>query len=409
MVGNPAACDHRFVPKPRATTHPALRLNITRRRRSRMVAGVCAGIAATLGVEVGVIRLAAVLLALCGGLGLVLYAVLWVSLQESNRPVGRPRRGAAIDSVAIIAVTAGAGLMARASGYWVGDKIALPALAVAGAAALLGGRDESARLGRTRGWPVRVALGLSLLGVGAAVSAAVAGGGWTTVGKSAAGALAIVAGAAFLAWPWLGRLTADLKFEQRERIRSQERADMAAHLHDGVLQTLALIQRRADDPKDVRAMARRQERELREWLFEPGKQQIDSVGTLLRRELAAVEDDHQVRVEVVSSGDAPLDDAARALVAAGREAVANAARHAKVDKIDVYMQADADAVELFVRDRGVGFDTDAVDADRHGVAESIKGRVERAGGTATVRSAPGEGTEIELRVPRAKTNGSVAQ
>jgi signal transduction histidine kinase len=373
-----------------------------------MVAGVCAGVAATLGVEVGVIRLAAVLLTLCGGVGLVLYGVLWVSTKESELPVARPRRGAAIDSVAILAATAGAGLLARASGYWFGDKIALPALAVAGGAALLGGRDESRA--KTRGWPLRVALGLSLLGVGAAVSAAVAGGGWTTVGKSAAGALAIVAGAAFLAWPWLGRLTSDLKFEQRERIRSQERADFAAHLHDGVLQTLALIQRRADDPKEVRAMARRQERELREWLFEdPNKRQIDSVGTLLRRELAAVEDDHQVRVEVVSSGDAPLDDASRALVAAGREAVVNAARHAKVDKIDVYMQADDDAVELFVRDRGVGFDQGTVDTDRHGVADSIKGRVERAGGTATVRSAPGEGTEIELRVPRPKTNGSVAQ
>jgi signal transduction histidine kinase/phage shock protein PspC (stress-responsive transcriptional regulator) len=404
MVGMAAACDHRFVPK------SPLRLSITRRPRSRMVAGVCSGIAATLGVEAGVIRLAAVMLALCGGLGVVAYGALWVSLKESTKPIGPPRRGAAIDSLAILATTSGAGLMARASGYWVGDKVALPALAVAGAAALLGGRDESARGSRTWGWALRVALGLSLLGIGAAVSAAVAGGGLPNVGKSAAGALAIVAGVAFLAWPWLGRLTTDLKFEQRERIRSQERADFAAHLHDGVLQTLALIQRRAEDPKEVRAMARRQERELREWLFEdPSTKQIDSVGTLLRRELAAVEDDHQVRVEVVSSGDAPLDDAARALVAAGREAVVNAARHAKVDKIDVYMQADAEAVELFVRDRGVGFDAESVEADRHGVADSIKGRVERAGGTATVRTAPGEGTEIELRVPRAKTNGSVAQ
>ena len=155
-------------------------------------------------------------------------------------------------------------------------------------------------------------------------------------------------------------------------------------------------------------MARRQERELRAWLFEdPSAKQIDSVGTLLRRELATVEDDHQMRVEVVSSGDAPLTDASRALVAAGREAVVNAARHAKVDKIDVYMQADKQNVELFVRDRGVGFDPALIDADRHGVAESIRGRVERAGGSAVVRTAPGEGTEIELRVPRA-ANGSAA-
>jgi signal transduction histidine kinase/phage shock protein PspC (stress-responsive transcriptional regulator) len=404
MVENGAACDHHLVAK------APLRLTITRRPRSRLIAGVCAGVAASLGVEVGVIRLAAVLLSLCGGLGVVLYGVLWLSLRESPRPVGPPRRGAAIDSVAILAVAAGAGLLARSTGYWVGDRVALPALAVAGAAALFGGRDDSARDTRRRGWPLRVALGLTLLGVGAAVSVAVAGAEWATVGKSAVGALAIVAGVGFLMWPWLGRLTADLRFEQRERIRSQERADVATHLHDGVLQTLALIQRRAEDPREVRAMARRQERELREWLFEdPSKKQIDSVGTLLRRELAAVEDDHQVRIEVVSAGDAPLDDAARALVAAGREAVVNAARHAKVDKIDVYLQASAEDVELFVRDRGVGFDTEAVDADRHGVADSIRGRVERAGGTATVRSAPGEGTEIELRVPRAKTNGSVPQ
>jgi signal transduction histidine kinase len=283
-------------------------------------------------------------------------------------------------------------------------------LVVAAGAALLGGRDESSRSGRTRGWPLRVAAGASLVAIGGAVSAAVASGNWRNVGQSALGAFVLVAGVAFLAWPWVGRLTTDLKFEQRERIRSQERADVAAHLHDGVLQTLALIQRRADDPKEVRAMARRQERELREWLFEdPNKRQIDSVGTLLRRELAAVEDDHQIRVEVVSSGDAPLDDAARALVAAGREAVMNAARHAKVDKIDVYMQASPEFVELFVRDRGVGFDLEGVGADRHGVAESIRGRVERAGGTAEVHTAPGEGTEVELRVPRAKTNGSVPQ
>jgi signal transduction histidine kinase len=371
-----------------------------------MVAGVCAGLAARLGVEVGVIRLAAVLLTLCGGLGLVAYGVLWISLPESDLPIGRPRRGAAIDSAAILATCAGAGLLARTSGYWVGDKVALPALVLAAGAALLGGRDESVRGVRTRGWPLRIASGASLVAIGGAVSAAVATGGWRTVGQSALGALVLVAGVAFLAWPWLGRLSTDLKFERRERIRSQERADVAAHLHDGVLQTLALIQHKAEDPREVRAMARRQERELREWLFEdPSKKQIDSVGTLLRRELAAVEDDHQIRVEVVSSGDAPLDDASRALVAAGREAVVNAARHAKVDKIDVYMQADATSVELFVRDRGVGFDPAAVDADRHGVAESIRGRVERAGGAVEVRTALGEGTEIELRVPR-DTNGA---
>src|SRR5262249_22173488 len=155
----------------------------------------------------------------------------------------------AIDSLAILFTTAGVDLLARATGYWAGDKVAVPTLVIGGGIALLGGRGD-ARAARTRGWPLRVAAGVSLLGIGGAVSAAVAGGGVRTVGQSAAGALAIVAGVAFLMWPWLGRLTTDLKFEQRERIRSQERAEMAAHLHDGVLQTLAMIQRRADDPKD---------------------------------------------------------------------------------------------------------------------------------------------------------------
>jgi signal transduction histidine kinase len=399
MVSTHPACDDPYVPP------FSLRLRVTRRRRSRLVAGVCSGIAQASGVEVGVIRLGAVVLALCGGIGVVVYGVLWLSLEETDEPLAPPRRGAAIDSAAIIATVAGFGLVCRYLGYWAGDALALPALIIACSAALLGGRDETMRGLRSRGWPVRVALGGSLVAVGFAVSVGVAGG-WGNVGRSALGAAVLVAGGAFLAWPWLGRLSTDLAFERRERIRNQERADLAAHLHDGVLQTLALMQRRADDPREIRSMARRQERELRAWLFEPSAPSPEeSVAALLRRELAAVEDDHRVRVEVVSSGDAPVDDAARALVAAGREAVVNAARHARVETVDVFLEAESNAIELFVRDRGVGFDPDAVSQDRHGVAESIRGRVERAGGTAVVRSVPGEGTEVELRVPRVAQNG----
>lgn len=366
-----------------------------------MVAGVCSGVAASLGIEVGVVRLVAVVLSLCGGVGVVIYGVLWLAATETDEPMPPPRRGASIDSAAILSVAAGVALLARSNGYWPGDPVALPALVVAGGAALIGAREDAIRGLRSRGWPLRLALGVSLIAVGGAVSAAVAGG-WTNVGQSALGALVLVAGVSFLAWPWLRRLSTDLTFERTERIRSQERAEVAAHLHDGVLQTLALIQRRADDPREVRSMARRQERELREWLFiDPSSPTPDeSVAALLKREMAAVEDDHRVRVEVVAVGDAALDEAARALVAAGREAAVNAAIHAQVETIDVFFEAEADALELFVRDRGVGFDPDAVSADRHGVAESIRGRIERAGGTAEVRSAPGEGTEIELRLPR---------
>ncbi|MEY2469569.1 MAG: hypothetical protein QOF21_2267, partial [Actinomycetota bacterium] len=347
MVGAGRSCDDPFV--------PFLPFPITRRRRSRLVAGVCSGLAATIGVEVGVVRLVAVVLSLCGGIGIVVYGVLWLSAQETDEPMPPPRRGAAIDSAAILATAAGFGLLCRQIGYWAGDAVALPALIVAAGAALVGGRDDAVRGLRSRGWPLRMALGASLVAVGGTVSAGTAGG-WSNVGRSAVGAVVLVAGIAFLAWPWLGRLSTDLAFERRERIRNQERADLAAHLHDGVLQTLALIQRRADDPREVRSMARRQERELRSWLFEPtASSPEESVAALLRRELAAVEDDHRVRVEVVSSGDAPVDDAARALVAAGREAVVNAARHARVESIDVFLEADPDTVELFVRDRGIGF------------------------------------------------------
>jgi signal transduction histidine kinase len=216
----------------------------------------------------------------------------------------------------------------------------------------------------------------------------------------------------------MARLARSLADERRQRIRSEERAEVAAHLHDGVLQTLALIQKRAGDDKAVRSLARRQERELRTWLYgargaggvapdangdagAPGAGGAASIAALLRRELDDVEDSYGVRLDAVLVGDAPLDDAGRALVAAGREAALNAARHAGVDTVDVYLEVEPDRLSLFVRDRGRGFDPTAVPPDRRGVADSISARVRRHGGTAEVRSAPGEGTEVELSVPRA--------
>src|SRR5437763_10025358 len=185
---------------------------------------------------------------------------------------------------------------------------------------------------------------------------------------------------------------------------------MAAHLHDGVLQTLGLIQKRAGDDKAVRSLARRQERELRSWLYgvrgpgaaapEPNGNSA-TVATLLRRELDDVEDHYGVRLDAVLVGDAPIDEAGRALVAAGREAALNAARHAGVDTVDVYLEVEPERLSLFVRDRGRGFDPAAVPSDRRGLADSIVARVRRHGGPAEVRPAPGEGAEVELSVPRA--------
>ncbi|MCW2608584.1 MAG: putative two-component system sensor kinase, partial [Frankiales bacterium] len=210
-----------------------------------------------------------------------------------------------------------------------------------------------------------------------------------------------VVGLVVLSGPWWLRLTTDLRSERRERIRSQERAEVAAHVHDSVLQTLALIRKAADDPREVARLARTQERELRSWLYAPASTSMDFAAAL---EAAAseVEEQHGIAVEVVVVGDAPPDDALRALVAAAREALVNAALHAGVGSVSLYAEVGPERVEVFVRDRGAGFDLAAVPPDRHGVRGSIVERMARHGGHAVVRSAPGEGTEVRLSLSRAE-------
>ena len=213
------------------------------------------------------------------------------------------------------------------------------------------------------------------------------------------GALAVVV------LPFWRRLSRRATAERSERIRSDERAEVAAHLHDSVLQTLALIQRRSDDPREVSRLARGQERELRLWLSGRSERPDDETMAALRAAAAAVELEHGVEVDVVTTGERALDDRAVALVAAAREAIANAARHAGTDAagmpqpVQVFAEVTGDRLEVFVRDRGRGFDPDAVPADRRGVRESIVGRLRRAGGRATIHSAPGQGTEVELSLP----------
>jgi len=200
--------------------------------------------------------------------------------------------------------------------------------------------------------------------------------------------------------PMIVRLARSLSAEREERIRSQERAEMGAHLHDSVLQTLALVQKRADDPRAVAALARTQERELRAWLAgrEGGH---DRLAAALEAVAGEVERAHGVDVEVVVVGDRELDERSEALVAAAREAMVNAAKFGEGSPVDVYAEAADGELSVFVRDRGPGFEVAAVPADRRGVRESIVGRMTRHGGRASIHSGHGAGTEVELTLPEA--------
>jgi signal transduction histidine kinase len=361
----------------------------------------------------------------------LLYAVAWVFVPPAGdeavgTPDGAPPGGLLIggrpadlvDAIGVFAIVGGAVLLLGQFTAWLPGTVVAPAvLAIVGAGLAWGWGGRSDASGSSAGrWerirPLFLAVGVSLVILGGLATLA-AVGDLRSIGRSAAGAAVLTAGAVLLLGPWMARLARNLTDERRQRIRSEERSELAAHLHDGVLQTLALIQKRAGDDKAVRSLARRQERELRSWLYGatrgPGAVASDlgrhadagTVATLLRRELDDVEDRYGVRLDAVLVGDALLDDAGRALVMAGREAALNAARHAGVDTVDVYLEVEPDRVSLFVRDRGCGFDPAAVPSDRRGVADSISARVRRHGGTAEVRSAPGDGAEVELSMPRA--------
>jgi signal transduction histidine kinase len=214
-------------------------------------------------------------------------------------------------------------------------------------------------------------------------------------------AIVAVFALALILAPFIWRLGRNLAAERAERIRSQERAEMAAHLHDSVLQTLTLMQKRAADPREVAALARRQERELRGWLSSGRAAGAGGFAEALRTAAEEVEDAHRVEIDVVTVGDCALDDGTAALVAAAREALTNAAKFAGEDgPVSVYAEVAPELVEAFVRDRGAGFDVERVPGDRQGVRESIIGRMRRHGGDATIASVPGSGTEVALSIPR---------
>ncbi|MEN5074028.1 PspC domain-containing protein [Isoptericola cucumis] len=409
------------------TTDLPARLPLRRPPQGRMLGGVAAGLAAHLGIPVLVVRVAFLLLVLAGGAGLVAYVFWWVTL-----PSGDPRAAAAaapnslqrlaprlrlqgpVSALPVRDIMIGATLIAGAfvlvairAGWDPGASWVLPVLVAVGGLALAWSQLDAAQRGR---WVGRAGGGrrstLVLRLVGGVVLVMV--GVLMLVGQdapipvllqAAAASLAVLAGAALMLAPWWLRLMRELGDERAARAREAERADIAAHLHDSVLQTLALIRSRADDPEAVARMARAQERELREWLYTDRTEPGTSLAAELRALVAEVEDGRAVEVEVVVVGDCVPTEASSALLQASREALVNAVVHGR-PPVTVYLEVTDDAVEMFVRDRGDGFDMDDIATDRFGVRESILGRTRRRGGTADVTSRPGWGTEVRLRIPR---------
>ena len=376
------------------------------RGSDRVVAGVASGWAGRWGVEPTVVRAAVGLLTLAGGLGVVLYgaaAILSIEGAETSDGPAPANADRWRRELAIGCATGAVLVACRIVGLWPGDGIMVPAAAVATGISVvwtIGGRPPSIGGATLRVLQVVVALVLVFAGVASLASRT---RGLAGVGASAGAIAVVVGGLAIVAAPAIGRLLRRLDDERAARIREDERATMAAELHDSVLQSLVLMQR-TSDPKRMTIIARRQERELRAWLYGTTREgEPTSLHAAVDVLAVAIEADHEVRVEAVVVGDQPLDDAARALVAAVREAVVNAARHAGVERVDVFVEADEAELTGFVRDTGRGFDPAAVADDRRGISESIVGRIERLGGTAVLTSAPGSGTEVELRVPRSRT------
>ena len=404
-----------------------LRWGLERREEGRVVAGVAAGLGPRLGVDPALVRIGLAVLAFAGGVGVLLYALAWalLPLAPSDRP--QPRRTATTQQgVALGLITLGILLVLRAVGLWFGDALVFPLIVVAAGSAVLWWRSDdqvpgtptaAGTTGRSPAAasrratfaaaadapvsPLRIIVGAVLI-AGAIAGFVAANEALAAAQDLLVAIVAALAGIGLLFGPWLWRVVEQLGVERRARIRQEERAELAAHLHDSVLQTLALIQRSSDQPRRMVALARRQERELRGWLYgsDTGAGPAATLEQGLREVTEEVEAVHGLTVELIIVGDLPLDPALRALVGAVREACVNAAKHARVDTVDAYVEVDREEILAFVRDRGVGFDPRAVPAHRQGITRSIIQRLERHGGTASIHSTPNGGTEVELCLPR---------
>lgn len=389
---------------------------MVRRSGGRIVGGVAGGVADHLGLDVFKVRMAFVLLSALAGAGIVGYGMLWIFTpggHDAAKPTGRERRQAI--GLALL----GLGLAVGVSWLFSGTaaKVIVPIVVVAVGAALVWREYDTDGPRSLLGLPARpsvvtwsrIVAGITMivLGLGVVVLARI---DLSSLGSALIAVAVTLIGAGLLTVPLWLRMMRALDAERAARIRNDEREEIASHLHDSVLQTLALIQRQADDPQEVARLARSQERELRRWLFEDSGPAQSSLAAALRTIAGEVEDQHGVKVTPITVGDVTMDGADSgsglpkehftALLGASREALVNAAKHAGVPEIDLFAEAEPHQVSIFVRDRGAGFDITAVPQDRRGVAKSIRARIERRGGQVEILSTPGRGTEVRIIMPR---------
>lgn len=413
----------------RPAHHPEVR-RAFRDTHEPIIGGVAGGLARHLGLPTLWVRVAFVVSAVLGGLGIAMYAGLWLflpaeprfsseapGLESATRGGRRPSRIRRLTDVgpviALAALAVGAifllqGVFGRSAMIW-------PlAIGLVGVALLWRQADEVQRerwvdtTGRidpvrvvfgSGGWASysRVGLGVALLLSAFFIFGFDNGSLQQARGALIAGGLGVV-GLLLVVGPWVFRLATELTDERSERIRTQERADVAAHLHDSVLQTLALIQKNPGDAATVARLARAQERDLRAWLYAGETTDERSLASALRGAAAEVEDAHGISVDVVNVGDCPMSEGLRPVVAAAREALTNAAKHAGTPRVDVYAEVTPVGIDVFVRDRGRGFDPSDLPDDRYGVRHSIVDRMQRHGGSADISSSP-EGTDVRLHLP----------
>ncbi len=375
-----------------------------------LLAGVAARLARRAGASVLVVRVGFVVTALAAGWGVVAYLLAFVLLAGRREPAPRPVT--LRHNLGVMCATAMQVALAQAFATGVQGNLLWPAALVGFALALTEPTPDTAGpvVHSRSGDLARYGAGLVLMVSGLLAAAASSQSVSAMVG-TLPGVGVLLGGLALVAAPWARDLMAAAEGDRAERARAEARADMAAHLHDSVLQTLTLIQNRAGEPAVAAALAHQQERELRRWLYGVGQDDAADRSTFraaMEQAAAEVEDQYLRIVECIVVGDAPIDDDLSALVGAAREAMVNASKFADTSLISVYAEVTADPsrsgqavrVEVYVRDRGVGFDLALVPADRHGISDSIRARVERAGGRADVRSRPGEGTEVAIRWTR---------